>query len=92
MLDFPKRITLELTNRCNISCTFCPRHEMGHLLGFMDTRLAYRLIDEMAEHLPLTLVPFFRGESLLHPDWWRIIAYAHQKGIGSVHYQRNTSG
>lgn len=89
MLDFPKRITLELTNRCNISCTFCPRHEMGNLLGFMDTRLAYRLIDEMAEHLPLTLVPFFRGESLLHPDWWRIIAYAHQKGIGPIQFTTN---
>jgi len=89
MRDFPLRITLELTNRCNISCIFCPRHEMGDHLGMMDTDLALRLIDEMAEHLPVTLVPFFRGESLLHPKWWTIIKYAHQKGVGPIQFTTN---
>ena len=58
MHTFPKRITLELTNRCNISCSFCPRHNMGGFLGSMDTALALHLLDEMADHLPVTLVPF----------------------------------
>lgn len=87
--NFPQRITLELTNRCNIACTFCPRHEMGDFLGTMDTKLACRLIDEMAEHLPITLVPFFRGESLLHPDWTAIISYAQKKGIGPIQFATN---
>lgn len=86
---FPQRITLELTNRCNISCIFCPRHEMGDQIGTMDTSLALRLIDEMADHLPVTLVPFFRGESLLHPDWWQIIAYAHKRGLGPIQFTTN---
>ena len=89
MQPFPQRITLELTNRCNIACSFCPRHEMGNHQGMMDTALAMRLIDEMAEHLPITLVPFFRGESLLHPDWWKIISYAHKKGIGPIQFTTN---
>lgn len=62
---------------------------MGSFQGLMDIKLAYRLIDEMAEHLPMILVPFFRGESLLHPDWWRIIEYAHQKGIGPIQFTTN---
>jgi len=90
MRIFPLRITLELTNRCNISCTFCPRHEMGGRLGMMDTALALRLIDEMGGNLPVTLVPFFRGESLLHPDWWKIIAHAKAKGLGPI--QSTTNG
>lgn len=89
MHNFPKRITLELTNRCNISCTFCPRHEMGDQQGFMATEIAYALIDEMVPRRPLTLVPFFRGESLLHPDWWKIIRYAHDKGIGPIQFTTN---
>ena len=88
---FPKRITLELTNQCNISCTFCPRHEMGNLLGMMDSTLAIHLIDEMAEHLPLAIVPFFRGESLLHPQWWKIIEHAKRKGLGPIQFTTNAT-
>ena len=62
---------------------------MGGFLGSMDTALALHLLDEMADHLPVTLVPFFRGESLLHPDWWKIIAYARKKDIGPIQFTTN---
>ncbi len=86
---FPGRITLELTNHCNLNCTFCPRKLMEKHLGYMDTDLAKRLIDEMAEHLPVSLVPFFRGESLLHPDWAEILEYAKSRGIGPIQLTSN---
>lgn len=86
---FPGRITLELTNHCNLNCTFCPRKLMEKHQGCMDTGLAKRLIDEMAEHLPLSLVPFFRGESLLHPDWAEILQYAKSRGIGPIQLTSN---
>ncbi len=87
--DFPRRITLELTNQCNISCTFCPRHTMGGELGIMPTSLALKLIDEMAEHPPVCLVPFFRGEPLLHPDWHHILSHAVKKGLAPVQFTTN---
>lgn len=31
---FSHRITLELTNRCNLNCTFCPRRLMGNIRVF----------------------------------------------------------
>ena len=91
LTEFPKRVTLELTNHCNIHCVFCPRKHMAKNLGYMQKGLAKKLIDEMADHLPVTLVPFFRGESLLHPHWYEIIAYAKQKGIGPIQFTSNAT-
>lgn len=88
---FPHRVTLELTNKCNLNCVFCPRKLMNKNLGFMPQSLAKKLIDEMAVNLPVTLVPFFRGESLLHPNWHEIIHYAKQKGLGPVQLTSNAT-
>lgn len=62
---------------------------MAKKLGYMQKDLALKLIDEMAMHLPVTLVPFFRGESLLHPHWAEIISYAKQKGLGPIQFTSN---
>ncbi len=89
LLDFPERITLELTNKCNLSCVFCPRRMMTSKQGAMAMVLAKRLIDEMADHLPVSLVPFFRGEPLLNPHWDDILKYAKEKGIGPIQLTSN---
>lgn len=89
--DFPGRVTLELTNKCNISCTFCPRKIMEKNLGSMDLSLAKRLLDEISGHLPVSLVPFFRGEPLLHPDWYEILRYAKMQGIGPLQFTTNAT-
>lgn len=89
--DFPRRITLEITNRCNLSCTFCPRKWMPDPQGNMDVKMAKGLIDEMTDKLPVTLVPFFRGEPLLHPDWIEIILYAKKKGLGPIQFTTNAA-
>ena len=88
---FPQRITLELTNHCNISCVFCPRTLMHGKQGYIETTLAKRLLDEISEHLPVTLVPFFRGEPLLHPEWFEILKYAKEKNIGPVQLTSNAT-
>jgi len=87
--NFPNRITLELTSRCNISCVFCPRKFMTKQQGDMDVTMVKRLLDEMADHLPVTLVPFFRGEPLLHPNYVEILRYAKKKGIGPIQLTSN---
>lgn len=83
-LSFPNRVTVELTNRCNISCTFCHRQVYDMDLGDMSADLFKKIIDEMAEHLPIKLVPFFRGEPLLHPQFMELMQYAKKKGIGPI--------
>lgn len=88
-LDFPNRITVELTNQCNVSCSFCPRQQIGMQIGFMDMELYKKIINEASEHLPVKLVIFFRGESLLHPQFIDCLKYAKEKGIGPIQFASN---
>lgn len=88
-LAFPNRVTVELTNDCNVSCTFCNRQKIKMDIGYMKDELYYKIIDEMAEHLPIKLVPFFRGEPLMHPHIISFIKYAKSKGIGPIQMASN---
>lgn len=88
-LDFPNRITVELTNQCNVSCTFCPRQSVDMKIGFMSMELYKKIIDEASDHLPVKLVIFFRGESLLHPEFIECVKYAKDKEIGPIQYATN---
>lgn len=94
-MAFPKRITLELTNHCNLHCIFCPRRFMEKETGFMDTGLGEELLEEMEneakEHGPITIVPFFRGESLTHPHWDVFLESIHRHGLGPVQLATNAS-
>ncbi len=87
--DFPERLTVEVTNRCNISCTFCPRQHLDMRLGDMDRALFTKIIDEAAEHMPVSLILFFRGEPLLHPEFLDFLRYARQKGISDISIATN---
>ena len=40
-LDFPNRITVELTNDCNVSCTFCNRVKIPMEIGYIKEELFY---------------------------------------------------
>lgn len=90
--DFPERLTVELTNRCNYSCTMCPsRLNTDWKQGDITEKLFKKLIDEAAEHLPVALAPFFRGESLLHENIVGLVAYAVKKGLGPIQMATNGS-
>ena len=88
-LEFPNRITVELTNDCNVSCTFCNRQKIKMNIGYMDEGLYHKIIDEASMHTPIKLVPFFRGEPLLHPQFIEFMAYAKSKGIGPIQVASN---
>lgn len=87
---FPRRVTVELTNHCNLNCTMCPRRFMTGPRGFMAGSLFTRIIDEIAVHPGTVLVPFFRGEALLHPDFLTMISYAKPR-VGSVQLATNAT-
>ena len=75
MNKFPKRVTIEMTNDCNLSCTMCPRHFMNDTIEYINYDLWCKLVDECKEQ-SVTLLPFWRGESLLHPQFGELIDYA----------------
>ncbi|MDL2272716.1 radical SAM protein, partial [Desulfovibrio sp. OttesenSCG-928-I05] len=77
---------IELTNTCAGTCIMCPRsHAMTRKQGFMDFGLfksvitQYRADTPAGMDLPLPLDGM--GESLLHPQFDRCIAYAARKGF-----------
>lgn len=88
-LQFPNRITVELTNDCNVSCVFCNRQKIEMNIGYMEDELFYKIVDEASENLPVKLVPFFRGEPLMHPHIIEFIKYAKAKGIGPIQMASN---
>ncbi len=88
---FPDRITIELTNDCNLKCTMCPRVYMKSSRGFMSMSLFKKIIDEISMHNNIALVPFFRGESLLHPEFIEMITYAKTKGISPIQFTTNAT-
>ncbi|ABB43469.1 Radical SAM [Sulfurimonas denitrificans DSM 1251] len=79
---FPTRIAIELTPICNLACNMCPRHIIDKNSGFLDFELWKRLLDEIKEFSPDTIVlPFWRGESLLHKEFVKFSKYALEKNI-----------
>jgi radical SAM protein with 4Fe4S-binding SPASM domain len=88
--DFPTRLTLELTNACNFRCAMCPSLLRPDLpRGLMDPGLFRSVVDQAAEHLPVALVPFFRGEPLLHPELLPFLDYAKRQGLGPIQLVTN---
>jgi radical SAM protein with 4Fe4S-binding SPASM domain len=65
--DFPYIIDIELTNKCNLACSFCSRQFMKREQGFMDLNTFNKIINECKKYG--TGIRFIRwGEPFLHPD------------------------
>lgn len=84
---------LELTNRCNYDCVWCPTSRQTRPRGMMPRVEAFRLLDEIADYRrrwPLfSLYAEIRnliflhvlGEPLLHPNFLEIVDHGHARGL-----------
>lgn len=88
MENFPKRIHVELNAVCNLSCPMCPRHFVEEKPGFMTWELWKKIIDESSQYEDVSIIPFWRGESLLHPEFNAFIEYASNK-VNSIQFTTN---
>jgi len=67
----------------------CPRHYISEDNGFMKAELFKRLVDEAFEiDKNIIILPFWRGESALHPYFIELMNYALDKGM-DVHISTN---
>jgi sulfatase maturation enzyme AslB (radical SAM superfamily) len=75
---------LELTNRCNLRCTFCPtgNGRLARPRGFMDPALFRRAL-EGAGRLEFVLL-FQWGEPLLHPRFFDLAREAADRGTRTL--------
>ncbi len=76
-------VNIEVTNTCNLRCSFCPvNNGMQRPKAFMAFELFRKIIDENP-HLDFIL-PFQWGEPLLHPDIFRMIEYANRHDVRTM--------
>lgn len=73
-----KRAYLEISNVCNLQCTFCPEVERDH--EFMNVELFSQvlsqvkpLVDEVTLHV--------MGEPMAHPKFFEFLKVAHELGV-----------
>jgi MoaA/NifB/PqqE/SkfB family radical SAM enzyme len=77
-----QRIHLELTNKCNFSCVFCPDGIMERKRGFIEVALAMSAIDEIADLNITDKITFHvMGEPLLHPQFFPILDHARKRSM-----------
>lgn len=88
---FPLHLDVEISNRCNLRCTFCDKLPLlsKDQLGDMDLSRYRGIIDEGAAGGLWGLKLSYRGEPLLHPDVVEMVAYAKAKGIIDVYFNTN---
>lgn len=80
--NYPSRIVIELTPECNLTCKACLRKYISQKNGYISKNLWIKLIKEIAKYAPESVViPFWRGESLLHPDFCDLIRIALQSSL-----------
>jgi radical SAM protein with 4Fe4S-binding SPASM domain len=58
-------------------------------LGMIAPEMFYKIVDEAKNHLPVCVVFFFRGESLLHPNIIDFISYAKKSGLSPLQIASN---
>ena len=70
---------MELSLSCNLMCSMCPRQFLKTPNGLMSRELFIKIVDEISYHPVSAVVVFFRGESLLHPDFLFMVDYLKMK-------------
>ncbi|MCC7516428.1 MAG: radical SAM protein [Pseudomonadales bacterium] len=76
-----RNIDIELTNRCNATCDFCPR-EKTPKQGFMSMAVFDQVIDRvlaLGGHNKATLTGL--GEPMLHPQFLEFVAHGIRRGL-----------
>lgn len=71
--DFPSRINIESTNRCNLRCNMCPRKDLTRPEGDISMELYDKLVREISRHAPAEVRLHKDGEPLMAPHIFELI-------------------
>lgn len=84
-MGLPIKIGFEPTTSCNLRCPECPSglRSFTRPTGMLSIDLFHQVIDQLQAEL-IYLLLYFQGEPYLNKDFFRMAAYAHDKGIYSA--------
>ena len=80
----PRRLTVELTNTCNLHCTYCLRdddalhHEPAN---FIPVKFFESLLKQAKQAIGIAEVTFTGGEPTLHPQFSEILSLVAANGL-----------
>ncbi len=74
----PRKVQLEVTNKCNLDCHMCPREVMDIELEHMDWNIFQTTVDQLKSDVEITLTGW--GEPFLHPKIFDMIGYCKERG------------
>ena len=80
----PRRLTVEVTNICNLHCSYCLRDEdaLYHTRAeFMPPDLLRRIVRDARDVAAVTEVNFTGGEPTLHPNFAELIGVCGAAGL-----------
>src|SRR6267143_1015608 len=73
----PRRLTVELTNICNLHCSYCLRDEDAlyhNPANFLPVKLFAQIVRSARDAMGIEQVMFTGGEPTLHPDFGKLLA------------------
>lgn len=85
----PLQIDLFAVDICNLKCPMCPRQDFVPGKGYMTFDTIKMILDQATEHGLCAFNFGGLGEPTLHPDLFRIIQYAKEKGVVDVNMHTN---
>jgi radical SAM protein with 4Fe4S-binding SPASM domain len=65
---YPRMVSVETTNRCNATCTFCPNNVLSRDRQTMSDELFEKIIEDCREFPLPAIEPFLQGEPFLDPQ------------------------
>lgn len=89
VMQFPRTLSVGVSDACNLDCIMCPRRVMTWKGGLMEMDLFKKIIDECAEYYIMEAALIGFGEPLLHSRIIEMSKYAKEQGIRSVYTSTN---
>ena len=90
IIDFPRYIDIELTNKCNYKCLMCPTgiRSLKREKGYMADKTYYKILEEAEKHgTPMRFIGW--GEPTLHK---KLLDYLNDAKKSGLLCHINTSG
>lgn len=82
-MKVPKQFDIEVTNRCNLKCKFCPNtRNDGFPVGDMEWGLFQSIVDRIEKEAPdSVVVAWLNGEPFLHPKYLDMVRLLSERGL-----------